>query len=246
MDVAIDSARRFSTWFDNGSMQRYVSLSIGAATLAGFLSWYQLGWTPGTLATTPAPPIALLPWIILIAAAGLTIRFHRERIVAVIMMSAVGLIVSLIFIFLSGPDLGLTQLSVEVVTILLILLALFVLPQQTPRDSSSRRRWRDALLSGLAGLGVGGLAYGVLTRPQHTISEFYLDKSVPEGGGSNVVNVILVDFRGFDTMGEIAVLMLAAIGIVVMLHGQRPSTRAGRRRSSRSASPPCSPRSRGR
>ena len=138
------------------------------------------------------------------------------------MMSVVGLIVSLIFIFFSGPDLGLTQLSVEVVTILLILLSLYVLPQWTPRESTPRRRGRDAILSCAAGLGVGALAYGVMTRPQQTISDFYLEKSVPEGGGSNVVNVILVDFRGFDTMGEIAVLMVAAIGIVVMLQGRRP------------------------
>jgi multicomponent K+:H+ antiporter subunit A len=223
VDASVKGARLFTGWFDNGSMQRYVAISIGFATYVGFLGYFQLGWTPGRLQTTPAPPIALIPWVVLVAATVLTIRFHRKRITAIIMLSVIGLIISLMFIFFSGPDLGLTQLSVEVVTILLILLALYVLPQRTPRESGSPRRWRDAALSCVAGLGVGGLAYGVLTRPQETISDYYLEKSVPEGGGSNVVNVILVDFRGFDTMGEIAVLMLAAIGIVVMLYERKPT-----------------------
>ncbi len=222
VDVSVKSARRFTAWLDNGSMQRYLAFSFAFATLAGFLGWYQLGWTSGTLPRTPAPPVALIPWGVLIAATALTIFYHRKRLAAVVLMSVVGLMVSLMFIFFSGPDLGLTQLSVEVVTILLILLALYVLPQWTPRESTPQRRWRDGILAGAAGLGVGGLAYGIFTRPQQTISDFYLEKSVPEGGGSNVVNVILVDFRGFDTMGEISVLMLAAIGIVVMLHGRRP------------------------
>ncbi len=227
VDAAVSGARYFTAWLDNGSMQRYLAMSIGFATCAGFLGWYQLGWTSGTLTTTPAPPIVLIPWVILIAATTLTIVYHRARITAVVMMSVVGLIISLLFILLSGPDLGLTQLSVEVVTILLILLALFLLPRRTPRESTSRRRWRDGILSGVAGLGVGAMAYGVLTRPQQTISDFYLDNSVPKGGGANVVNVILVDFRGFDTMGEIAVLMLAAIGIMLMLHGRRPTPEGG-------------------
>jgi multicomponent K+:H+ antiporter subunit A len=222
VDVSVTNARRFTNWLDNGSVQRYMAFSIAFATLAGLLGWWELGWTKGTRPHTPAPPVALIPWGVIIAGTALTLYYHHKRLASVVMVSVVGLIVSLMFIFFSGPDLGLTQLSVEVVTILLILLALYVLPQWTPQESTSGRRWRDGLLSLTAGVGVGGLAYGVFTRPQQTISDFYLEKSVPEGGGSNVVNVILVDFRGFDTMGEIAVLMLAAIGIVVMLHGKRP------------------------
>jgi multicomponent K+:H+ antiporter subunit A len=110
---------------------------------------------------------------------------------------------------------------VEVVTIVLLLLALYFLPSQTPAESSPARRGRDLLLAGAAGLGAGALAWAVLTRPYETIAGYFLANSVPGGGGTNVVNVILVDFRGFDTLGEITVLAIAAIGIYAMLEGLR-------------------------
>jgi multicomponent K+:H+ antiporter subunit A len=101
------------------------------------------------------------------------------------------------------------------------MLALYFLPQRTPAETSGARRLRDALLAGGVGLGVGALAWGVLTRPYETLSGYYLDNSIPGGGGANVVNVILVDFRGFDTLGEITVLAIAALGIFALLDGLR-------------------------
>jgi multicomponent K+:H+ antiporter subunit A len=71
----------------------------------------------------------------------------------------------------------------------------------------------------LAGIGVAALSYAMLTQSVDSISSFYLDESKPGGGGTNVVNVILVDFRGFDTLGEITVLGIAAVGILAMLQG---------------------------
>jgi multicomponent K+:H+ antiporter subunit A len=99
----------------------------------------------------------------------------------------------------------------------LLLLALYFLPQSTPRERSRLRLGRDLVLAGAAGTGVGLLVWGVLTRPYETLSGFYLDQSVPGGGGTNVVNVILVDFRGFDTLGEITVLAIAALGVQALL-----------------------------
>jgi multicomponent K+:H+ antiporter subunit A len=137
------------------------------------------------------------------------------------MLSVVGLVVALTFVKFSAPDLALTQLSVEVVTVVLLLLALYFLPPQTPVESSNTRRGRDLAIASAAGLGAGALAWAVLTRPHETIAGYFLDNSVPGGGGTNVVNVILVDFRGFDTLGEITVLAIAAIGIYVLLEGLR-------------------------
>jgi multicomponent K+:H+ antiporter subunit A len=145
----------------------------------------------------------------------------------------VGLIVALTFVKFSAPDLALTQLSVEVVTIVLLLLALYFLPARTPAESSPRRRGRDFLVAVAAGAGTTALTWAVLTRPYESISGFFLDNSVPGGGGTNVVNVILVDFRGFDTLGEITVLAIAAIGIYAMLEGLRltaPETDSSGRR----------------
>jgi multicomponent K+:H+ antiporter subunit A len=110
---------------------------------------------------------------------------------------------------------------------------LYFLPAQTPAESSASRRARDLILSAAAGLGASALTWAVLTRPYESIAGFFLDNSVPGGGGTNVVNVILVDFRGFDTLGEITVLAIASIGIYSLLEGLRLSApdanSAGRR-----------------
>jgi multicomponent K+:H+ antiporter subunit A len=151
----------------------------------------------------------------------MTLVLHRQRFVALVMIGAVGLIVSLIFVKFSAPDLALTQLSVEVVTVILLLLALYFLPQHTPSESHVGRRMRDGVVAILAGLGVGGLTWAVLTRPYSTIADYFIENSVPGGGGSNVVNVILVDFRGFDTLGEITVLALAGLAIYAMMENMR-------------------------
>jgi multicomponent K+:H+ antiporter subunit A len=133
----------------------------------------------------------------------------------------VGLVASVAFVRFAAPDLALTQLSVEMVTIILLMLVLYFLPQQTPAESSPLRKGRDVLLSAAAGTSVALLAWGVLTRPYQTIGDFFMQQSLPGGGGANVVNVILVDFRGFDTLGEVTVLGIAAIGILMMLSGLR-------------------------
>jgi len=130
---------------------------------------------------------------------------------------AVGLILALIFVKFSAPDLALTQLAVEVVTLILLLLALYFLPQTSPRESSPTRRLRDLLLSLLVGAGMSLLAFAVLTRRSTPISDYFIAKSLSDGGGHNIVNVILVDFRGFDTLGEISVLAIAALGIFALM-----------------------------
>jgi len=126
-------------------------------------------------------------------------------------------VVALAFLQFSAPDLALTQISVDVVTTILMLLALNLLPKATPREESLAVRWRDGTVAGLAGLGVAGLAYAVMTRNGTSISEYYLAQSKPGGGGTNVVNVILVDFRGYDTFAEIIVLGIAALAIYALL-----------------------------
>jgi multicomponent K+:H+ antiporter subunit A len=126
--------------------------------------------------------------------------------------------VSVGFVYLSAPDLAMTQFTVEVVTIILLLLALNFLPNQTPVESTTLRRTRDAVVSVAAGLATFGLAYHYLLRDfiDPSISEFHLANSYKGGGGTNVVNVILVDFRGFDTFGEIIVLGIAALLIYAL------------------------------
>jgi len=135
-----------------------------------------------------------------------------------VLLGVVGLFVSMGFVYFSAPDLALTQLTVEVVTIILLLLALNFLPRETPRESSALRRIRDAGIAIVGGVAATGLSYAILVRgfAEESISAFHLTNSYKGGGGTNVVNVILVDFRGFDTYGEIIVLGIAALVIYAL------------------------------
>ncbi|MHB8981823.1 hydrogen gas-evolving membrane-bound hydrogenase subunit E, partial [Thiobacillus sp.] len=153
----------------------------------------------------------------LIVAALATVWYRRQRLVALVTLGVVGLVVALAFVKFSAPDLALTQLSVEVVTIVLLLLALYFLPERAARERDTARLWRDGALALGAGGGAALLAWAVLTRPYETIAGYFIANSVPGGGGKNVVNVILVDFRGYDTLGEITVLALAGLGIYALL-----------------------------
>ena len=97
---------------------------------------------------------AITLWLLLIIACLMLLYFHHERIKAVLLVGAVGLVVSVCFIALSAPDLALTQLSVDVVTTVLLLMGLSLLPQLSPYESSSTRHWRDVVLALLGGSGI--------------------------------------------------------------------------------------------
>jgi multicomponent K+:H+ antiporter subunit A len=203
---------------DTGSLTRMLVLFFASAVVLGAAGLADSA-TPltGSRSLLELDGVSLLAALGLVAASIATVLLHRQRLTALIVLGAVGLVVSLIFVKFSAPDLALTQLSVEVVTVVLLLLALYFLPQESPAESSTVRRIRDGVLAVAAGGGAAALVWAVLTRPYETIAGYFLDKSLPEGGGTNVVNVILVDFRGFDTLGEITVLAMAGLGIYAML-----------------------------
>lgn len=154
---------------------------------------------------------------VLILCAFATAGLHRQRFYALVLLSVVGLVVALAFARFSAPDLAMTQLSVEVVTIVLLMLAIYYMHPWTPVETPLKRRLRDVAIAAGAGIGMTLVTLAMLTQPFSSISEFFLENSKPGGGGTNVVNVILVDFRGFDTLGEITVLAIAALGIYAML-----------------------------
>ena len=221
LNAGIVAARRLANVLDNGSLQRYLALLIGTALMTGIAGIGQGGRLTGDVPCLPVVPLSLCAALLLILATVLTVYRHRQRLIAVMMLGGVGLIVVLAFVWFSAPDLALTQLTVEVVTTVLLLLALRDLPPDAPVESTTRHRLRDAGLAILAGIGVAALTWAVLTRPpQSELADYVLATSLPEGGGANVVNVILVDFRGFDTLGEVTVLVIAALGITALLNGR--------------------------
>ncbi|MGM0518119.1 MAG: monovalent cation/H+ antiporter subunit A [Campylobacterota bacterium] len=220
METIYKIANSVTSAFDKSSLQNMIAWFITASLFIGLA-----GFTYGNSDLFGKREFLSIDWVSIIATALLIIAtfvtaiFHHKRILALITIGVVGLIVSLIFVKFSAPDLALTQLSVEVVTIVLILLALYYLPQETPRESTNLRINRDLIISILSGIGVFILALAVLSREYTTIGKYFLENAVSGGGGTNVVNVILVDFRGFDTLGEITVLAIAGLGIFAMLQG---------------------------
>ncbi|MBX3630899.1 MAG: monovalent cation/H+ antiporter subunit A [Nitrosomonas sp.] len=210
-------ANTVTHFLDKQSLQRMIlifMLFILALGLSAMDTDYHL---TGERAILPVDGVSLLVALIIVIAAVATAVMHRQRLVSLILLGTVGLGISLIFVKFSAPDLALTQISVEVVTIVLMLLALYFLPQESPNESGKWLRSRDAVIASAAGGGVALLVWAVLTRPYETIADYFLEHSLPDGGGTNVVNVILVDFRGYDTLGEITVLGLAGLGIYAML-----------------------------
>jgi multicomponent K+:H+ antiporter subunit A len=214
---AVHGARWLVERVANHSLQRYVLLLVLTALVLGVSGARGLTLT-GTASLTPPDGLAVLITAALVITCIAATLLHTKRLLALVLVGVVGLAVSLAFVRLSAPDLALTQLLVEIVTVLL-LLAMYFMPAESPRESSRPRQVRDIAVAIAAGGAVSALAWALLTRPLETIAWYYLENAKPEGGGYNVVNVILVDFRGFDTLGEITVLGVAAVAILALLQG---------------------------
>jgi multicomponent K+:H+ antiporter subunit A len=204
-------------------------LSLGAAlliVLTGTTAW-------GTRTLIPVDPAFVLLWV-MGAACALSVawlaKFHRFA--ALSLSGGAGLATCLTFVWFSAPDLALTQLTVEAITVVLLLLGLRWLPRRDehygseygPVPTTRLRRLRDVLLSVVCGGGLAALTYAILSRSDvDGISPFFVENALPLGGGLNVVNVILVDFRGFDTFGEITVLGIVALTVFALLRRFRPA-----------------------
>ena len=202
----------------NGAFSRYAAIGAVTIVAVGLQAWFSGTVGAPTREIQPAGVVPIAGWAMLVAATCALVFLHRDRFLSLILIGIVGLMVSIGFVFFSAPDLAMTQFTVEVVTIILMLLALNFLPNRTPVESSALRRARDGVVAIGAGLATFALAYHYLLRDAvlTPISEFHLANSYKGGGGTNVVNVILVDFRGFDTYGEIIVLGIAALLIYAL------------------------------
>ena len=213
----VRGARSFIGATHNGSFPRYAGIILVTILAVGAAAYFSAPYGKGTRAVIPASIPATAAWVVLASLCVSLLFRHQNRLLSLVMTSGVGLIAALFFLQFSAPDLSLTQISVDIVTTILLLLALNLLPQTSPNEISTAGRFSRGLLAAAVGLGVAALAYAIMTRDFQTISDYYLAEAKPGGGGTNVVNVILVDFRGFDTYGEIIVLGIAAITIFALL-----------------------------
>ncbi|WP_376961537.1 monovalent cation/H+ antiporter subunit A [Azospirillum sp. A26] len=214
-------------------LQPQLRLVVAAAVLAAGWTVWTRGVGPGNLVPSGIDPVLALIWLLGAACAlGAAWQAKFHRLAALILLGGTGLVVCVTFVWFSAPDLALTQLLVEVVTTILLLLGLRWLPKRMDGAGSRgseavtlTRRLRDLGIATAAGAGMAGLAFGVMTRfPPELLARHFLELAYSEGGGTNVVNVILVDFRGFDTMGEIAVLGVVAMTAYALLRRFRPAS----------------------
>ncbi|MFY1667308.1 monovalent cation/H+ antiporter subunit A [Pseudomonas sp. Pseu.R1] len=226
------AARGLENLLTTRRLQAQLFLMVFVSVIAGFVPMYDGGLTWGDRPKIPGSGVFVMLWLIAIACAlGAAWQAKYHRLAAVTMVGVCGLMTCVTFVWFSAPDLALTQLAVEVVTTVLILLGLRWLPRRNEnvappprsRNRARARRVRDFVLSVAVGGGMALLSYAMLTRPTpNVISEFYLSRALSQGGGTNAVNVMLVDFRGFDTFGEITVLAVVALTVFALLRRFRP------------------------
>ncbi|MBS0365621.1 MAG: monovalent cation/H+ antiporter subunit A [Proteobacteria bacterium] len=230
--VVIRGSGRVAGLLFPSRLQLQVLMIFLAAIVAGMLPLLRTGPGGGNLPLTTFDPSFGLLWLAGAACAiGAAFRAKFHRLAALIMVGGVGLVTCLTFAWFSAPDLALTQVAVEVVTLVLILLGLRWLPERLDSEALRRRtprararRARDLVVALIAGGGVSVLTYAVLRRSgAGVLTPFFLKNSLEQAGGRNVVNVMLVDFRGFDTFGEITVVGIVAITVYALLRRFRPA-----------------------
>jgi multicomponent Na+:H+ antiporter subunit A len=211
----------------SGHLQRYLLTVIVAA--AGLLAWslamgnfgiHDLDLERWTNVRTYEAVIAA----VIIMATLIVVKSH-SRLEAVVALGVVGYGTALTFLVFSAPDLAMTQFAIETLSVILLVLVLFKLPRYR-KISTNRERVRDGLVAVAAGA-IMTLLVLIVTSEDRTarLVSYFAENSFLQAKGRNVVNVILVDFRGFDTLGEITVLSIAAIGVYALVRlkpKQRP------------------------
>lgn len=218
MYLSDGGANRFSAVYMTGFIRSYLVYMFGFFILIVL----------GTLFLTEAfafdltnlAPVGFYEIVIVLALVGgtVTILAAKSRLTAIIALGAVGYSVALFFVIFRAPDLALTQLVIETISVALFLLAFYHLP----KSSKKEERMRFKVGNGVIALGVGATMTLVALSAHSqkilpSISEFYKETVYSEAGGGNIVNVILVDYRGFDTLFEITVLGIAGIAIITMI-----------------------------
>ncbi len=226
-------ARSLERVFGTQRLQPQLRLLVAFAVAAAFWSLGRYGLEAGSRPGTAFDPAFLLLWIVGgMCAIGAAYLAKYHRLAALVLLSGAGLVTCITFVWFSAPDLAITQLLVEMVTTVLILLGLRWLPKRveiageglTMGGRARMRRARDLMLAIAAGTGMTLIVHAVLTRPlPDTVSRYFIENAYSEGGGRNIVNVILVDFRGFDTFGEIVVLAVVAVTVFSLLRRFRPA-----------------------
>ncbi|MCD2138622.1 Na+/H+ antiporter subunit A [Salinicoccus halitifaciens] len=210
-------AERITDGYMTGYIRSYLIYIFGAFVIFSLITLINTDISFDWGVTAPiALPEMLIILIILAAVAAMLIT--RSRMVSIIMFSTIGFSLSLLFVFFRAVDLALTQLAVEAITTALFLLAFFHLPKRSRHEEHRRFKLNNLMISAAVGIVatvIGLAAYS--NRLFDSISQFYIDNVYDLAAGGNMVNVILVDFRGLDTLFETLVFGIAGLGVFVLL-----------------------------
>ncbi|MGL6161004.1 hydrogen gas-evolving membrane-bound hydrogenase subunit E [Microbulbifer sp.] len=222
-------AELLASRFQHGSLRQHLLILALAAVGLSLFGLAPLGRLLAGASFSPIPPLALAGCLLALAG-GAAVAVMPGRLVLVAALGSSGLGLALVFAAVNAPDVAMTQLMVE--TLGLVFLALVLRDMPRSRHGGARAPWRRRLHIGVAvlfGLCVSGALLLAVSLPlPGDMARWYLENSVPGGHGENVVNVILVDFRAFDTLGEILVLALSALAAATLLGGG-PLYRGGKR-----------------
>ena len=216
LDGLLGGAGRITLLLQNGYLRYYlITIFLFLTVVVGWTLWYLDGfaWPESTLS------LQLFEIIILAMVLGGTIVAVRvrSRLFAIASLGFVGYGMALLFIFYGAPDLAMTQFAIETLTVVLFVLVLYRLPHFSLLTSKAVQR-RDTVIAVTFGVLMTLLVIAATSvSPDLPISEYFIEMSGPKGKGNNIVNVILVDFRGLDTMVEITVLSVAALGVYALL-----------------------------
>ncbi|GIJ77124.1 multicomponent Na+:H+ antiporter subunit A [Micromonospora phaseoli] len=214
-----------------GSLPQYLGLIlIVLAAVPGGALFLTRPWEqPLALWGSPAQPVVLL----VISVAALLAVGARRRLTAMLLVGMTGYGTAMLFVLYGAPDLALTQFLVETMTIAIFVLVLRRLPERFSIRPLRRSRWIRRTIGVIVGTTVAGLAVGAAAaRQARSISEDFPHLAVEQGHGRNVVNVTLVDIRAWDTLGEVAVLVVAATGVASLIFQQSRTGPRPRRRDS--------------
>ena len=206
-------------FFQNGSLPVYLGVIL---TTAVILPLPALLGAPFPARLVTAESLGQVAVVALVVAAAVGTVASRRRFPAVLYLGAVGYGVAVLFVIQGAPDLALTQLLIETLSVVIFVLVLRHLPDRfEPMPWKLGRAARVAVAGGVGTFVAAFTLVAGAARQDPSISAAFLDQALPEAGGRNVVNVILVDFRGFDTLGEITVLTVAAFGIFSLVRACR-------------------------
>ena len=225
-DKFMDGIAALCAWqtriLQGGSLTRYLLIIFAALIVA---PGFTLVLRDGLVWPDAWPDLPAHEWMVLALAVGgtLIIILTHSRLAAICGLGVVGVSVALIFLFYGATDVAMTQLLVEVLFVVIIAVVLLRLPPLSRAAMPARKRWINGAVAVGAGAVIAALVLAVIDTPlsQH-LSDFFAVHSVPGGHGRNIVNVILVDFRALDTLGEIVVVVvagLAAFGLLKLRAG---------------------------